>query len=187
MNTVFSSRQWIKLNQFYLGKNQSLQVPSQKTEEDEDKAINSSPFFLCSQDLLNHLCASCLHRSQVLKSFPGKKTTASSLNSFLYAFVKEGKDAFMSVREGCRWSKAFLAMKCSLRCAIQLETTLTVLFVGPGSTWWRGNNCAVRSREQAPTYIRFLALVLHHTSWHDYCDHLRNRVFFFLLDFSLPT
>lgn len=123
----------------------------------------------------------CSNRSQ------GKKPTASSLNSFLYAFVKEGKDAFMSVREGCRWSKAFLAMKCSLCCAIQLETILTVLFVGPGSTWWRGNNCAVRSREQAPTYIRFLALVLHHTSWHDYCDHLRNRVFFFLLDFSLPT
>lgn len=101
-----------------------------------------------------YLCVSCLHKSQAVKLFPGKENTATALNSLLYAFVKEGKVAFVRVRADCRWSKAFLVMKCSLHWAVQLETTLPVLFVGPGSTWWRRNNCAVRSREQALTYIR---------------------------------
>lgn len=122
----------------------------------------------------------CVHRSQDLKSFPGKN------HCFWIKFnsvcIYEGKD--LTVGVGCRWSRAFLLMKCWV---IQLETIWSVLFVGPDSTWWRSNNCSVRSREQALGYRRSLPIIMHHTFWHDYWDHLMKLDFFFLFEFSSFT
>lgn len=158
-------------------KNHSLQVSSQKTEI---RRLRTKPFIptLCSQDLLHHLWVPCVHRSQALKQFPGKN------HYFWIKFnsvcIYEGKD--LTVGVGCRWSRAFLLMKCWV---IQLETIWSVLFVGPDSMWWRSNNCSVRSREQALGYRRSLPIIMHHTFWHDYCFSW-NRGFFFPVWIQYP-
>lgn len=147
MNTTFSSRRWVKINHFSMGKkSNSLQVSSQKTE---NRRMRTRLFIPLMSPFVPRtywaICGFPVCTGHKLSDCFQVKITAADLNSMLYAFMKEGKE--LAVRAGCRWSKAFLLKKCSLCWVIQLATIWSVLFVGTGSTWWRNDNCAVRSRQ----------------------------------------